>query len=184
MERVADAFATFITFLLFLFIILAPMLMAFVKNKQESRRASRKEKKKKKKAPREGVSFFDLIRRDDRISEPRVTFTEDRSEESSNGRPSDGRPSEEEAGRRGPQEEEEESVRLHFEEVGESFYRPLSESFTAIGEEVKPEQTAGGSTAGKSVQPSRFSGRLARLPELKRAVVLSEVLGTPKGLRE
>lgn len=184
MERVADAFATFFTFLVFLFIILAPMLMAFMKNKQESRRASRADKKKKKKAPRKGVSFFDAIRRDDRISEPRVTFTEDRSEDRSVSRSSEGRPSEEEAGRRGPHEEEEESVRLHFEEVGEAFDKPLSESFTAIGGEVKPEQTAGGSTAGKSVQPSRFTGRLARLPELKRAVVLSEVLGKPKGLRE
>ncbi|MDY7029419.1 MAG: hypothetical protein SVR04_14100 [Spirochaetota bacterium] len=179
MERVADSFATFITFLVFLFIILAPMLMAFVKNKQESRRASRADKKKKKKAPREGVSFFDAIRRDDRISEPRVTFTEERSEDRSVSRPAEGG-----AARPGQQEEEKESVRLHFEEKGEAFYKPLSERFTAIGEEVRPEQAAEGPRAGTHVQPSRFTGRLARLPELKRAVVLSEVLGKPKGLRE
>ncbi|MGC9313364.1 MAG: hypothetical protein ACP5IA_11790 [Sediminispirochaetaceae bacterium] len=193
MERVADAFATFFTFLVFLFIILAPMLMAFMKNKQERRRAAREEKKKKKKAPREGVSFFDAIRRDDRISEPPVTFTEDRSEDRYEDRPSedrsdsrssDSRPSKGEAARPGPREEEEESVRLHFEKVGEAFYKPLSESFTAIGEEMKPEQAAEGSRAGTPDQPSRFTGRLARLPELKRAVVLSEVLGPPKGLRE
>lgn len=179
MERIADAFATFFTFLVFLFIILAPMLMAFMKNKQERRRASRKEKKKKKKAPREGASFFDAIRRDDRISEPRVTFTEDRSDDRADDQPSEG-----EAARPGPQEEEEESVRLHFEEVGEAFDKPLSKSFTAIGEEMKPEQEAEGSRAGTPGQTSRFTGRLARLPELKRAVVLSEVLGPPKGLHE
>jgi len=177
MERVADAFTTFFTFLMFLFIILAPMLMAFMKNKQERRRAAReaKGKNKQKKAPREGVSFFDIIRRNDRISEPRVTFAEDRSA---------GQPTEREADRRQPPREEEKKAKPHFAEVGEAFYKPLSEGFTAIGEEMKPEQAAEGPGAGAPGQPSRFTGRLARLPELKRAIVLSEVLGPPKGLRE
>ncbi len=178
MERFADAFATFITFLVFLFIILAPMLMAFMKNKQERRRSSREEKKKKKqekRTPREGVSIFDAIRRDDRRSEPVVTFAEDRS---------DGQPSQGEAGRSKPMEEKVERSSPYFEEVGAAFDKPLSESFTAIGEEEKPKQPAEASPAGTSLPGSRFTGRLARLPELQRAVILSEILGPPKGLRE
>jgi len=167
MERVADAFATLFTFLLFLFIILAPMLMAFLRSKGAQRKDAKETGKKS--SRKKGLSLIEALRRADRISEPRVNFSEQP--------PPEKRKPERTIPERRPQ-----SDKRRFEEVDEAFDKPLSEKFTAIGDEGTEKQTTASPFSG--ISGTRMSRTLDRLPELQKAVVMAEILASPKALRE
>jgi len=167
MERFADTLATLFTFLIFLFLILAPMLMAFLRGKVKNGAGKKKSSR--------GTSLFEALRREDRVSEPEVEFSQPSPDEKAQPKT----PSK-------PPPREPEAARMHFNEVDAAFEKPLSEKFNALDEAERYEE---GAAAARGEYPPAdsqrsFSRKLSRLPELKKAVVMSEILGPPKGLGE
>jgi len=169
MERLADALATLLTFLLFLALILSPMLMAFLKSKTVQRKDTKKSSEKKKQ--KREVSFLDIFRQEDRISEPAVTFSKEQGAGKQSHPP-------------GEKEEKSTEVQTSFEDVQEAFDRPLSKVFSSI-DDTGPTDTVD-SFYDDTEQGEQTGGRIPpginRLPALKRAVILAEILGRPKGL--
>ena len=169
MERFADTLATLFTFLIFLFLILAPMLMAFLKGREKNGSGKKKSSR--------GMSLFEALRREDRVSEPEVEFSQPPSDDESRPKTPPKTP---------PGEKEPKADRMHFNEVDAAFEKPLSEKFNTLDETEEYEK---GTAAARGEYPPAdtqrsFSRKLSHLPELKKAVVMSEILGPPKGLRE
>ena len=160
MSSASDAIATLFTFLTFLFIIIAPMALAFLKAKEAAK--GRKGQSSKQSPKKEGrPSLFEMFRQADRESEKEVHFTSI------------------------PDREQKEAVRKPEpkkkpESIGgmESSYEFSTDmdSYDSF-EEGESSTTAAPSRSAASGLPTR----IAKLPELQRAVVMAEVLGPPKG---
>jgi len=196
---VGENIATIFTFLTFILIILAPMVMAFIRTKDRSGKKQETQKKESKKPLKKPSNLlYDLLRRVGREDEPEVRFTtpgesgssggSDISEKGSAEKPQ--LPRREAAGRKSApalSRPLESNFRDFDKELGEPFDDISSGSYGTYGTGMVP----GGMTAGTAprggnagIPDTPATRRLISLPELQRAVVLAELLGPPRALRE
>ncbi len=199
---VGESIATVFTFLAFIFIIIAPMAMTFFKAKiRDSDAPSDTEAELGSKGPggtgekkKPKNLLIELLRRADREDEPEVHFSTPRgaSKDAPAGAsggastgvvaPERGRSRRSSAGHRSSRSSMEFSQPLETE--FRDFEKDLGKPFTSFEEgrnaadaaERYGEQSPAGLPDTSSVR------RLVSLSELKRAVVMAEILGPPKGL--
>lgn len=192
LTAVGENIATIFTLLTFILIILAPMAMAFMRTKEKRSHG----KQPREAAPTRGAGttgkpaktarkprdlLFDLLRRADREDEAEVRFTT----------PETGQ------AKIGQSAEKKESPRLGKTETSQdrpvspsmgtefrAFDSELGEPFQAIGSGSVPQASGSGTVTAAGLPRTQALGKLARLPELQRAIVLAELLGRPKALRE
>jgi len=178
MTQVGDAIATVFTFLVFLLLIIFPMVMAFVQAKKDRSPSSTKEGDKSgkaapsKKSSRGLFSQLERLRAQDRESDPEVSFSEGRT------------PKEVKAyaqthkAKRAPEQHT-------TQQLGEKF-NPIegmkNTSGAALSQRTEIAPTRAALTKRAALPNSPAISRLQELNELQRAIVLSEVLGPPKGL--
>lgn len=176
LQSVGENIATIFTFMTFILIILAPMAMAFMRTK-EKRSPRGKSPEKTAGVKGSGTTgqpahtarkprdlLFDLLRRIERKDETEVRFTT----------PKTGT---EPAKRKRSAEN---SLGTEFR----AFDSELGEPFRAIGSEPGMQALESGTVTPAGLPRTRALGRLAQLPELQRAIILAELLGPPKALRE
>ena len=179
MTQVGDAIATVFTFLVFLLLIIFPMVMAFVQAKKDrSPPSSTKEGDKSgkaapsKKSSRGLFSQLERLRAQDRESDPEVSFSEGRT------------PKEVKAyaqthkAKRAPEQHT-------TQQLGEKF-NPIegmkNTSGAALSQRTEIAPTRAALTKRAALPNSPAVVKLQELSELQRAIVLSELLGPPKGL--
>jgi hypothetical protein len=185
LTSVGESVTTIFTLLAFLIIILAPMAMGFMRSKEggpgkynydgpgtSPRRADSMSKADftegvKKKAKKSRDIFFELLRHAEREDEPEVTFTVPKVKADQPLQPAESVPLFR-------------KLNTDFEEFDSELRKPF-ESIDSESGSAKSEQGVR-KTAG--LPETSASGRLSRLPELQRAIVLAELLGPPKALRE
>ena len=201
MDSNGDLIGTLFTFLTFILIIVLPMVMAYLQARKDRKagymhdqQPSGKPAKKKQRKPRSDAkgagglfNSIDLLRHQERESEPAVSFSEGRSSKDSSSARREGQ----------------KGAGVEHHEIGKGAYGPrpsqtstsqqLGEKFTPIeamsNEFGRPlsnitEGPVGSiSEAGRAALPgSAAVSRLRELNEMQRAVLLSEILGPPKGL--
>ncbi len=201
MNSDGDLIGTLFTFLTFVLIIVLPMAMAYLQARKDRKagymheqQPSGKPAETKRRKPRSAAkgaggifSSIDLLRRQERESEPAVSFSEGRSTTDSSS-----------AGREGKRDG---GTERH--EIGKGAYGPRpSQSGTSqqLGEKFTPIEAMSNefgsplsnitegpvgsiSGAGRAALPgSAAVSRLRDLNEMQRAILLSEILGPPKGL--
>lgn len=178
MIQVGDAIATLFTFLVFLMFIIFPMAMAFAQAKKDRRApSSPKEAKKRgktasgKKSSKGLFSQLECLRAHDRESEPEVSFSEGRTPEEVKAHKQSHKPTR--------------ATEQHTtQQLGEKF-NPI-EGMKNTGGAALSQRTEIAPTAARTKRAALPSSpaisRLQELNELQRAIVLSEVLGPPKGL--
>lgn len=178
MTQVGDAIATVFTFLVFLLFIIFPMVMAFAQAKKDRKApSSTKEGKRKNKAASGKKSSKGLfahlegLRAHDRESEPEVSFSEGRTPEKVKAYTQTHKP-------------KRASEQHTTQQLGEKF-TPIENMKNTAGTALS-QRTDIAPTAARSkraaLPTSPAISRLQELNELQRAIVLSEVLGPPKGL--
>lgn len=168
MDSDSDLIGTLFTFLMFILIIILPMAMAFLQARKD-RRAGNMHKKSPAARSAGGLfSSIDLLRRQERESEPEVSFSEGIKQ----------RPG---SGAKGPRPSETETSQqlgekfAPIEAMSNDFGRPLSNITEA------PAGSAGAEERAALPRTAAVS-RLRELNEMQRAILLSEILGPPKGL--
>lgn len=173
MTQVGDAIATAFTFLVFVLFIIFPMAMAFVQAKKDRKAPASTKKGEKastagsgKKKSRGLFSQLERLRENERENEPEVSFSEGRT------------PAEKKPHKRATEQHT-------TQQLGEKF-SPIEGMQNTAGAalsqrtEIAPTRAARSQRAALPSSPAL--SKLQNLSELQRAIVLSEVLGSPKGL--
>ncbi|HKK65135.1 MAG TPA: OadG family protein [Clostridia bacterium] len=179
MTQVGDAIATVFTFLVFLMFIIFPMAMAFAQAKKDRRAPSSPKEGEKtgkaasgKKGSRGLFSQLERLRADDRESDPEVSFSEGRTTEEVKAYTQTHKPKR--------------TTEQHTtQQLGEKF-NPI-EGMKNTGGAALSQRTDIAPTAARTKRAalpnSPAISKLQELNELQRAIVLSEVLGPPKGIQ-
>ncbi|MDZ7794785.1 MAG: OadG family protein [Spirochaetia bacterium] len=178
MTQVGDAIATVFTFLVFLMFIIFPMAMAFAQAKKDRKAPSspkegemRGKTASGKKSSRGLFSQLERLRAQDRESEPEVSFSE-------------GKTPEEDKAYKQTHKPKRATEQHTTQQLGEKF-NPIegmkNTSGAALSQRTEIAPTAA-RTKRAALPSSSAISRLQELNELQRAIVLSEVLGPPKGL--
>lgn len=180
MDSAGDLIGTLFTFLTFVLIIILPMAMAFLQARKDRKAGYIHQEPSEKKSS--GLfSSIDLLRKQDRESEPAVSFSEGVQQKSA-GR---GRDEHHEigSGADGPRP----SQLYTSQQLGEKF-SPIEAMSNEYG---KPLSSRTDTTGAASIRAARATlpktaavSRLRELNEMQRAILLSEILGPPKGLEE
>ncbi|MFW5711876.1 MAG: hypothetical protein ACOC2R_08155 [Spirochaetota bacterium] len=180
MDSTGDLIGTLFTFFIFVLIIILPMAMAFLQARRE-RKAGYIHQEPSEKKSSGLLSSIDRLRRQDRESEPEVSFSEgvkqkaaghSRSEQQEIGSGADGpRPSQ----------------LSTSQQLGERF-TPIKAMSNEYGKPLSSRTdttavTTSGGTARAALPKSAAVSRLRDLNEMQRAILLSEILGPPKGLQ-
>jgi hypothetical protein len=170
MTQVGGAIATVFTFLVFLLFIIFPIVMAFVQAKRDRRAPS--STKEAEKSSRGLFSRLERLREQDRESEPESSFSEGRAPEEVKAYTQTHKPKR--------------AAEQHTtQQLGEKF-NPIegmkNTGGAALSQRTEIAPTTAARTTRAALPNSPAISRLQDLNELQRAIVLSEVLGPPKGL--
>ncbi len=163
MDSTGDLIGTLFTFLTFVLIIILPMAMAFLQARKD-RKAGYIHQEPSEKKTGGLFSSIDLLRRQDRESEPKVSFSEGVKQQPDGPRPSQPRTSQQLGEKFTP-----------IEAMSNEYGKPLSSRTDTTG-------VTSSRTARAALPKSTAVSRLRELNEMQRAILLSEILGPPKGL--
>ena len=180
MDSTGDLIGTLFTFLTFVLIIILPMAMAFLQARKDRKAGYIHQEPSEKKSG--GLfSSIDRLRRQDRESEPEVSFSEGVKQKSAGHSRSEHH--EIGSGADGPRP----SQPRTSQQLGEKF-TPIEAMSNEYGKPLSSRTDTTGVTSSGAAQAalpkSTAVSRLRELNEMQRAILLSEILGPPKGLEE
>lgn len=187
MNAYGDAIATLFTVFTFILIIVLPVVMSFVQAKRDRKadtsQADNSASKKRGSSAKNSGGLFSsiaLLRKQDRESEPKVSFSEGTSRDQGRARGSGGDTPRAKAFKQRPASEQHTTQQLGAK------FDPIEKMKHSYGKSLSQVSEISGSSAGREKQAALPNSipvsRLRELNELQRAILLSEILGPPKGL--